>query len=290
MGLLPKRSRTKGVSDPAKLLVTEHEKVERLFAEIERTQSASRRNGLVSQLAADLTSHMAAEEQLLYPVLRTEVPDGAALADRAEREHIEAKSALATLIETDPGDASFTKRVKALKKLVATHVKEEEKRLLPKLASALDGARLGELRGSLEQAKFAVPAVRPLDEPPTEPAADDVVLAADDIEADAEADVEVVIEVEPVADEEPAPAPVQEPEPAPAAAASSNGARAVLVQSHADQKRWQVKRDGATRASKVFDTQREAEQYGRSVAKRERVELVVHARDGKIRKRDSYAG
>jgi hemerythrin superfamily protein len=275
MALFSKRSRTKGVSDPAKLLVTEHEKVERLFAEIERTQSASRRNGLVAQLDADLSAHMAAEERLLYPVLRAEVPDGAALADRAEKEHAEAKQVLGNLIHTDPGDASFTKTVKSLKKLIAAHVKEEEKRILPKLASALDGARLGELRGALEQAKFADPVVRPLDEPATQPAADDLAV---------EADVEIVVEVEP------APEPVPEPEPEPApAASSSNGARAVLVQSHNDQKRWQVKRDGASRASKVFDTQKEAEQYGRSVAKRERVELVVHGRDGNVRKRDSYA-
>ena len=276
MGLFSRSSRTKGVSDPAKLLVSEHEKVERLFAEIERTQSAARRNSLVAQLDADLSAHMAAEEQLLYPVLRTEVPDGAPLAERAEKEHAEAKQVLANLVRTDPGDASFTKTVKALKKLIAAHVKEEEKRLLPKLESSLDGARLGELRGAMEQAKFAVPAVRPLEEPATEPAADDLELV-----------------VEPLPAEEPEPAPQPDPEPAPepaaAADASSNGARAVLVQSHNDQKRWQVKRDGAARASKVFDTQKEAEQYGRTVAKREKVDLVVHGRDGNVRKRDSYA-
>ena len=280
MGLLSRRSRTAGVSDPAKLLVTEHEKVERLFAEIQRTQSASRRNGLVAQLDADLSAHMAAEEQLLYPVLRAEVPDGAGLADRAEKEHAEAKQVLANLVRTDPGDASFTKTLKTLKKLIAAHVKEEEKRLLPKLESSLDGARLGELRGAMEQVKFAVPAVRPLEEPAAEPAGDDLAL---------EQEVELLIEVEPMADEEPAPAPESEGKPAPApAVASSNGARTVLVQSHNDQKRWQVRRDGAARASKVFDTQKEAEQYGRSVAKRERVELVVHGRDGHVRKRDSY--
>ena len=51
---------------------------------------------------------------------------------------------------------------------------------------------------------------------------------------------------------------------------------------------WAVKKEGARRASAVFPTQREAEQYGRNLARRERVEFVLHRRDGQIRDKDSY--
>ena len=262
MALLPKRSRTNGVSDPAKLLVSEHEKVERLFAEIERTQSAGRRNGLVAQLDADLSAHMAEEEQLLYPFISAQVPNGSDMVARAEREHEEAKAALAKVVSSDVAGPQFPKTLKALKKLVTAHVKEEEKRVFPALASAVDGARLGELRGELEQMKFATIVPRPLDEPQ-------------------EADFEILVEA---VDEEPEPAP----------APSSNGARSssngapVWVQSHPDDKRWQVKREGASRASRVFDTQKEAEAFARNLAKREKVELVIAGRNGRIRNRDSY--
>jgi len=36
----------------------------------------------------------------------------------------------------------------------------------------------------------------------------------------------------------------------------------------------------------VFDTQREAEQFGRQLAKRERTELVLAGRDGSVREKN----
>lgn len=51
---------------------------------------------------------------------------------------------------------------------------------------------------------------------------------------------------------------------------------------------WAVKKSGATRASKVFDTQASAIQYARDKARKESGELYVHRSDGTIRQRDSY--
>lgn len=51
---------------------------------------------------------------------------------------------------------------------------------------------------------------------------------------------------------------------------------------------WQVKRQGAERASFVTPTQKQAEQLGRSLSRRESGELYVHGRDGKILRRDSH--
>ena len=51
---------------------------------------------------------------------------------------------------------------------------------------------------------------------------------------------------------------------------------------------WAVKKGGATRASKIFDTQADAIQYAREQARKESGELYVHRRDGTIRQRDSY--
>ncbi len=52
--------------------------------------------------------------------------------------------------------------------------------------------------------------------------------------------------------------------------------------------RWAVQKDGTSRASKLFDTQRDAEARARAQAKREGAELVVKGRDGKILRRDSH--
>ncbi len=51
---------------------------------------------------------------------------------------------------------------------------------------------------------------------------------------------------------------------------------------------WGVKKGGSTRASKVFGTKKAAESYGRKVSSRQGSELVIHARDGTIQRKDSH--
>lgn len=55
-----------------------------------------------------------------------------------------------------------------------------------------------------------------------------------------------------------------------------------------DNGRWSVKPENGQRASRTFDTQKEAIEYGRQVAKNQESELVIHGRDGKIRDKDSF--
>ncbi len=51
---------------------------------------------------------------------------------------------------------------------------------------------------------------------------------------------------------------------------------------------WKLKQDNALRSSGVFDTQREAIDRGRQIARNQHEELTVHATDGKIRAKWSY--
>lgn len=51
---------------------------------------------------------------------------------------------------------------------------------------------------------------------------------------------------------------------------------------------WAVEKEGASRASKIVDTQKEAIGHAKDQARRENVEVVVHRRDGSIRDSDSY--
>jgi len=51
---------------------------------------------------------------------------------------------------------------------------------------------------------------------------------------------------------------------------------------------WATKKEGARKAGSVHDTQKEAIERGKTQAKREKVELVIHGKDGKIRDSDSY--
>lgn len=51
---------------------------------------------------------------------------------------------------------------------------------------------------------------------------------------------------------------------------------------------WQVKRENSTRATKNFNTQKEAISYARNIAINQQSELVIHGRNGQIRDKDSY--
>lgn len=51
---------------------------------------------------------------------------------------------------------------------------------------------------------------------------------------------------------------------------------------------WTVKKSGAVRATRVFDTQDQAITYARDLSRAAGSELYVHHRDGTIRSKDSY--
>lgn len=51
---------------------------------------------------------------------------------------------------------------------------------------------------------------------------------------------------------------------------------------------WGVKKSGASRASKTFDTKAKAIDYGISLSKREKTELYIHKANGIIQNKNSY--
>lgn len=62
--------------------------------------------------------------------------------------------------------------------------------------------------------------------------------------------------------------------------------RDVHVVPHADG--WATKKEGSSRAGVVVPTQEKAIQRAREQAVREKVEVVIHRKDGTIRDSDSY--
>ena len=51
---------------------------------------------------------------------------------------------------------------------------------------------------------------------------------------------------------------------------------------------WSVRKSGATRAARVFDTKHDAVEYAKDIAKKEGGDIYVHGKDGTIRERDRY--
>ncbi|SMO54697.1 DUF2188 domain-containing protein [Melghirimyces algeriensis] len=52
--------------------------------------------------------------------------------------------------------------------------------------------------------------------------------------------------------------------------------------------KWAVRSENSERASKIFDTQKEAIEYGKERAKKEQAELRIQNRQGKFREANTY--
>ena len=128
------------------LILADHRSVETLFQSFVETKDAT----LVGQIIHQLSLHDDAEHAALYPFAMTKI-SGSALFDRAEAAHSAVKQQIdhLTSLEGKP----LVDAVAALRKLVDTHVKDEEKNLLPKLADASSPAELDSLGARILQAK-----------------------------------------------------------------------------------------------------------------------------------------
>ena len=52
--------------------------------------------------------------------------------------------------------------------------------------------------------------------------------------------------------------------------------------------KWAIRGEGNSRVTRTYETQRQAQSAARSIAKREKSEVVIHRPNGQIRDRDSY--
>lgn len=52
--------------------------------------------------------------------------------------------------------------------------------------------------------------------------------------------------------------------------------------------KWSVRKAGSSRASGTYNTQQEALDRAKRIARDQRTEVYVHGRDGRIRERNSY--
>jgi hypothetical protein len=51
---------------------------------------------------------------------------------------------------------------------------------------------------------------------------------------------------------------------------------------------WATKKEGAERAGGIFETKADAVEQAREQAKRERLDVIIHGRNGRIQDADSY--
>ena len=137
------------MSDGFALLKEDHAAALGLF----ERYSSSQDEQVVRELCEALTLHAHLEEQALYPELRRLVDGGDDLADDAEQEHAALKVLIERIEIAPPPDLAEV--VLEMRRLVDTHVSQEENTLFPEmLQSGVDAEQLGE---RLEAARSSTP-------------------------------------------------------------------------------------------------------------------------------------
>jgi hemerythrin superfamily protein len=151
----------KKTQDAIALLKDDHRTVEKLFS---RYQGLSPRavkgaQDVVQRVVKELSIHAAIEEQVLYPAVRSELPDGKQLAQEAIREHQEVKERLARIEKLDPADQrdELDREMETLIRDVKHHVKEEESDMFPKMRKQMDRKRLVQMGELMASAKKVAP-------------------------------------------------------------------------------------------------------------------------------------
>jgi hemerythrin superfamily protein len=107
MSTATKRSATSSSSrDAIVMLVADHERVKKLFAEFDKLKgegSDEGKSAIVAQICNELKIHAELEEEIFYPAVRKAIED-ADLMDEALVEHAGAKELIAQLEEANPED------------------------------------------------------------------------------------------------------------------------------------------------------------------------------------------
>src|SRR5689334_5322971 len=119
-------------NDAVDFLIEQHNQVKSLFEQIASATPANRRQPFEAVVRA-LAVHETAEEEVVWPVVRKRVPNGAELAKARMEEEDQAKKALSGLEKVDPGSDDFIPLFTRVAEMVLEHAQHEERDVFPQL-------------------------------------------------------------------------------------------------------------------------------------------------------------
>lgn len=114
-----------------RMIVAQHEAIERHFDEARNASDASGRVDAMKALETELTGHATAEEAIVYPVVSED--SGKTHAGMAYEEHAMTKVNLAKLERIDPNSREWMEKLDHIEGAVRQHIYQEENEWLPDL-------------------------------------------------------------------------------------------------------------------------------------------------------------
>ena len=145
-------TRTKEEMNITEIISMDHRKVDTLFMEIEKTDDPQKLQEFFGQLYKDLSIHAEAEEQIVYPAVRSYYSDTQELYD----EQAAMKQMLAQIKALNPSSSDFKAQIQQLKKAVQDHVKEEENDMFPQIRRNLSEAQMEQMATQFKEAKSTI--------------------------------------------------------------------------------------------------------------------------------------
>ncbi|MBW4547776.1 MAG: hemerythrin domain-containing protein [Symplocastrum torsivum CPER-KK1] len=132
------------------LIRMDHAKVNTLFVEVQGTNDPQKLQEYFGQIYKDLTAHSEAEEQIVYPAVRSYYADTQELYD----EQAEMKQMLEEIKSMNPSNIDdFKAKVQQLMSAVLKHVQEEENDMFPKIRDNFSDEQQKQMATQFKEAK-----------------------------------------------------------------------------------------------------------------------------------------
>ncbi len=146
-------------SDAIVLLKQDHKEIRRVFREFQQAgeNAAVQRGKLVDKIIELLTVHTYIENEVLYPRVRTLLPNLEDDVLESYEEHHVADVLVVELAAMKPTDERFDAKTTVLIENVTHHIQEEEQDWFPKVRAGLGRKALQEIGADLLAAKKTAP-------------------------------------------------------------------------------------------------------------------------------------
>ncbi|MEU2251911.1 hemerythrin domain-containing protein [Nocardia xishanensis] len=143
--------------DAVTFLIEQHAQIRSLFDEVEHAPTADEREVKFYELRRLLAVHETAEEEIIHPLVRREVDDGAHIVDARLEEENKAKRQLADIEAVDIDSIEFDVKLAKLREAVLAHAEHEEREEFNRLRAELEPNELERLRSAVKFAEATAP-------------------------------------------------------------------------------------------------------------------------------------
>ena len=150
-----RQARNGNAMDATELLIKDHEKVQELFAQFERSrEDAQKKVTLFEKIKNELQMHTKVEEEIFYPAVE-ELPIERAKDDieRSLQDHEEVDALLDELQSLSPDDADFDGKMSELMEAVRSHIQLEQEEVFKVARAGLGEEMLEEMGREMEEFK-----------------------------------------------------------------------------------------------------------------------------------------